>query len=128
MNGIKAHFILFVADQQASTRFYSEVLDAAPSLNVPGMTEFDLGGAVLGLMPAAGAVKLLGSAVTADEGLAANAETYLVVDDAAAFHSRAIIAGGREISPLKERDWGHTAAYSLDPDGHILAFADITND
>lgn len=23
------------------------------------------------------------------------------------------------------RDWGHEAAYSLDPDGHVLAFARV---
>ena len=28
-----------------------------------------------------------------------------------------------ELDPLRARDWGHLAAYSLDPDGHVLAFA-----
>jgi hypothetical protein len=24
------------------------------------------------------------------------------------------------------RDWGHDAGYALDPDGHVLAFANVT--
>ena len=48
---------------------------------------------------------------------------YLLVDDPAAFHARALAAGARELSPLQARDWGDAAAYSLDPDGHVLAFA-----
>ena len=48
-------FILYVADQSRSARFYAELLGLAPSLDVPGMTEFTLpGGCKLGLMPEAG--------------------------------------------------------------------------
>jgi len=35
----RAHFILFVADQDLSTRFYQRVLELEPALCVPGMTE-----------------------------------------------------------------------------------------
>jgi len=59
-----SHFILYVADQRRSTAFYSAVLGIEPRLDVPGMTEFTLpGGAVLGLMPAAGIHALLGPAL-----------------------------------------------------------------
>jgi len=55
-------FILYVADQDTSTRFYADVLDRAPILHVPGMTEFDLpGGCRLGLMPERGIRRLLGT-------------------------------------------------------------------
>ena len=30
-------------------------------------------------------------------------------------------AGARELSPMAMRSWGDAAAYSLDPDGHVLA-------
>jgi catechol 2,3-dioxygenase-like lactoylglutathione lyase family enzyme len=121
-----AHLILYVADQERSCRFYREVLAAAPSLDVPGMSEFALpGGAVLGLMPEAGIRRLLGDALP--DPAAANgvprAELYLVVAAPQAYHARALAAGARELSPLQRRDWGHRAAYSLDPDGHVLAFA-----
>lgn len=122
----KRHIILYVRDQQLSTQFYTAALSLEPILNVPGMTEFDLGeGVVLGLMPEAGATRLLRIETERFDTARATprAEVYLVVDDAAAYHERAIKAGAVELSPLTARDWGHEAAYSLDPDGHVLAFA-----
>ena len=123
---MKAHFILYVSDQERSTAFYSAVLGEVPTVNVPGMTEFRLeDSTVLGLMPETGIVKLLGPGIV-DPALARGvprAEVYLVVENLAAFYARAIAAGARELSPLALRDWGHTAAYCLDPDGHVLVFA-----
>lgn len=55
-------------------------------------------------------------------------ELYLVVKDAAVYHARALAAGARKLSPLTLRDWGHLAAYSLDPDGHVLAIAFLPAD
>ncbi len=123
-----AHFILFVEDQVRSTEFYTLVLAAEPRLNVPGMTEFDLGSdAVLGLMPIAGAGRLIGAQhfAGADKGFTPRAELYLIVDSPADHHKRALAAGAREISELSDRDWGHRAAYCFDPDGHVLAFAEV---
>lgn len=121
----RANFILYVRDQRASADFYRRVLAAEPTLDVPGMTEFRLGdGAVLGLMPERGIARLLdGSVDPASAGGVPRAEVYLLVDDPAAHHARALEAGGRELSPLQARDWGEEAAYSQDPDGHVLAFA-----
>jgi catechol 2,3-dioxygenase-like lactoylglutathione lyase family enzyme len=119
------HAILYVADQEASAHFYRAVLASEPRLDVPGMTEFDVGGAVLGLMPEAGIRRLLGEGLpdpAAARGVP-RAEVYLLVDDPAAYHARALEAGGRELSALAVRDWGHEVAYSLDFDGHVLAFA-----
>lgn len=123
---MKVHFILYVSDQQASARFYEAVLGFPPSLDVPGMTEFRLGeGATLGLMPVSGIRRLLGPSLP-DPGTAAGvprAELYLTVPNPAAYHQRALEHGAKELSPLELRDWGDVAAYSLDPDGHVLAFA-----
>lgn len=123
---MKIHFILYVSDQERSTAFYSDVLGEAPTLNVPGMTEFRLQDAtVLGLMPETGVVNLLGPAVL-NPALARGiprSEVYLVVEDPAAFYARAITAGAHELSRLTLRNWGHHAAYCLDPDGHVLGFA-----
>ena len=126
---MKAHFILFVSDQAASTAFYSSVLASEPRLNVPGMTEFELvDGAVLGLMPQDSAKRLFEGAASiySATGASLRSELYAVVDDAASYHARALAAGAAEISPLIERDWGHTAAYCTDRDGHLLAFAQLT--
>ena len=125
MKAHRAHYVLYVADQAASRSFYTHVLDVAAALDVPGMTEIPLAsGAVLGLMPEAGIARLLGDAVRPSSLRApGRAELYLVVDDPAAHHARALAAGARELSPLAPRDWGHEAAYSLDADGYVLAFA-----
>ena len=124
---IKAQFILYVSAQTRSTEFYRQVLDLAPTLNVPGMTEFTLADhCVLGLMPEAGIKRLLGDRLpdpTAGNGLH-RAELYLMVTEPEAYHRRSLAAGAIELSELKDRDWGHRAAYSLDPDGHVLAFAE----
>ena len=121
-----AHLILYVGDQERSTAFYQAALGCAPRLHVPGMTEFALGsGLVLGLMPEAGIRRLLGDALpaaTPGQGVP-RAELYLHVADVGASHRRALAAGAIELSPAAARDWGHEAAYSLDPDGYVLAFA-----
>ncbi|MCX5793349.1 MAG: glyoxalase [Elusimicrobia bacterium] len=119
------NIILYVRDQARSRDFYALALALAPQLDVPGMTEFGLSAAcVLGLMPEKGIKRLLPG--MPDPEAAAGiprAEVYLTVPDPAAFHARALAAGATELSPLAPRGWGHEAAYSLDPDGHVLAFA-----
>ena len=123
----KAYFILYVKDQTHSTEFYSYVLNLAPSLHVPGMTEFSLSkDCVLGLMPQTGIQRLLGERLpnpSAADGIP-RAELYLLVDVPQVYHQRALGHGAIELSELAPRNWGHRAAYSLDPDGHVLAFAE----
>ena len=123
---MKAHLILYVSDQAAAARFYRRVLALEPQLDLPGMTEFRLGeDAVLGLMPVAGVRRLLGAGLP-DPAAAAGvprAELYLLTTDPGSYHRRALENGATELSALSLRDWGDEAAYSLDPDGHVLAFA-----
>jgi predicted enzyme related to lactoylglutathione lyase len=123
-----SHFSLDVEDQQRSATFYSAALALEPRLHVPGMTEYVLpGGGILGLMPESGVRSLLGAGIP-DPAAARGtprAELYLVVSNPGDYHARALSAGGRELSPMLPRDWGHVAAYSQDPDGHVLAFASI---
>ena len=122
----KCHIILYVKDQNVSTDFYSMVFQQQPDLHVPGMTEFNLfPDMVLGLMPEVGIMKLLGDRLP-DPALAwgvPRSELYLMVEDPLTHHQRALAAGAKNISNLEVRDWGHEAAYCLDPDGHVLAFA-----
>lgn len=121
-----AFVILYVRDQKRAADFYRAVLQQEPSLDVPGMTEFALpGGASLGLMPSANIKRLLGDLLpdpSQADGIP-RAEIYLLVDTPLQYHERAISNGAKELSPLQNRDWGHCAAYSLDPDSHVLAFA-----
>lgn len=123
---MESYFILYVTDQARSRAFYEQVLQIAPRLHVPGMTEFDLpSGGVLGLMPESGIRNLLGPLLP-DPATARGiprAELYLLVPEPQVHHALALAAGARELSPLQSRAWGHFAAYSLDPDAHVLAFA-----
>lgn len=120
-----AHLILYVSDQARATVFYRQALDQAPRLDVPGMTEFELGpGAVLGLMPETGIRQLLGPKLPdPSASQTPRAELYLRVEDPEAAHARALAAGARELSPVRPRNWGDRAGYVLDPDQHVLAFA-----
>jgi len=123
---MKANIILYVSDQKASASFYEKVLSLKPELDVPGMTEFRLSeDTVLGIMPSAGIKRLLGEKLPdPDKAIGIpRAELYLHVTDPESYHSRAILNGAKELSPLLMRDWGDEAAYSLDPDGHVLVFA-----
>jgi len=126
----RVHCILYVDDQKASTAFYAALLEKAPSMDVPGMTEFELpGGTVLGLMPRQGIQTLLEpdsklEVFTASSLPAWTSELYLVVEDAQAYLDRALCAGGRLLSSIAERDWGHRVGYCLDLDRTVLAFAE----
>ncbi len=125
MNVERVHFILYVDDPVRAKAFYSAVLGAEPTLDVPGMTEFTLpGGAILGLMPGDGIRRLLeGRVVPGGAGAPPRAELYLLMDRAADAHQRALQAGARVLSAMTPRDWGHDVAYCLDPEGHVLALA-----
>jgi uncharacterized glyoxalase superfamily protein PhnB len=120
-----SHFILYVADQERATKFYSKVLLQEPNLFVPGMTEFALSpSSVLGLMPETSIKKLLGSTLAnPSEQSRPRAELYLHVTDVETVHLRALAEGAIELSPPQLRDWGHVVGYSLDLDGHVLALA-----
>ena len=124
---VTSYFILYVNDQQRSANLYETVLGYAPRMNMPGMTEFDLGSnCVLGLMPLTGIARLFNQPAPRDVGQDLRAEVYLLVEDPQRFHERAITAGARELSRFSPRDWGHSAAYSVDFDGNVIAFAKLT--
>lgn len=123
---MQAEFILFVADQTRSRNFYRTVLAMEPTLDVPGMTEFDLGGCKLGLMPEAGMARILTPAMS-HPGQAngiPRCEVYLLVKTAEEVVGRCRSASAMEVSPLLARGWGHRVAYFADPDGHVLAIAE----
>ena len=112
--------ILYVADQNRARRFYAALLGLAPSLDVPGMTELDLDGLTLGLMPTADILALLPGI---DGGQGQRCELYLRRPDADVILERLTRAGGRLLSPMAPRPWGEVVGYGLDPDGHVIALA-----
>lgn len=107
-------------------RFYRSILAREPELNVPGMTEFRLAeSCILGLMPEAGIKRLLGDTIQHPEKAngVARAELYLRVSNPEEYLKRAEVAGAPLLSKFQGRNWGDTAGYVADPDGHVLAFA-----
>lgn len=124
----KDMFVLYVADQQRSSNFYKAVLGKEPLLDVPGMTEFELNEkTLLGLMPESGIEKILGDKVPAPStgnGIP-RCELYLSVPDVQKAFENLIQNDGKIISSPELRNWGHFAAYGSDPDGHIIAFAQV---
>ncbi len=127
---LEIEFILYVKNQQKSTDFYCKILDATPSLNVPGMTEFKLSeNFKLGLMPEDGIAKII--AKNAPNPALGNGiprcELYLKVDAIDAYFSRAVESGAKIIDAIAPRDWGDTVGYLSDLDGHIIAFASKTS-
>ncbi len=121
-------FILFVADQARSTSFYRALLARDPALDVPGMTEFELGpGAKLGLMPEQGIARIISGPLphpSAGQGVP-RCELYLLVDDLDQAMQQASAAGAAMVDPVADRDWGHCVAYFADPDGHVVALASV---
>ncbi len=122
----EVEFILYVADQSRSSAFYARLLGAAPTLDVPGMTEFTLGsGCKLGLMPENGIARIISGPLphpSRGSGVP-RCELYLMVDDHEAAVSRAADAGADLVSAASDRDWGHRVAYFADPDGHVIGLA-----
>lgn len=124
------HTILYVADQQLSSDFYTKLFRKNPELNVPGMTEFLLAeNFKLGLMPNSGIAKILTDKTPHPElgnGIP-RCELYLYVDDIALEFNNAVNTGAKLISNIQDRTWGDKACYFADPDGHIIAFAEKLN-
>jgi predicted enzyme related to lactoylglutathione lyase len=119
-------FILYVSDQERSKSFYEKVLFMQPTLNVPGMTEFQLAENVkLGLMPENGIAKIIEATTghPAKGNGIPRCELYLKVDDVNKYYQRSINAGAKEVSEPCDRDWGDFVGYVADFDGHIIAFA-----
>lgn len=119
-------FILYVADQEKSKDFYEKILGTAPTLHVPGMTEFTLAdNCKIGLMPNNGIAKIISHKTphpSKGTGIP-RCELYLEVENPKRQLQIAIDAGAKLISQIADRNWGHQAGYCADQDGHVIAFA-----
>lgn len=125
---MQTQFILYVANQEQSSLFYSALLVMEPTLHVLGMTEFTLSeNCKLGLMPEDGIAKILGNETPhpkTGNGVP-RCELYLKVKDAPSYLKKGLELGAKPISDFQQRDWGDKAGYIVDFDGHILAFAEL---
>ncbi|MCG2611855.1 lactoylglutathione lyase [Flavobacterium sp. SM15] len=124
---LAAEFILYVNNQQESSRFYEQLFRTQPSLEVPGMTEFTLSETLkIGLMPNNGIAKILTPAMTHPEkgnGIP-RCELYFYVKNISYEFEHAVKSGAKIISEIQDRNWGDRVCYFADLDGHIIAFAE----
>ncbi len=120
-------FILYVSDQSKSTEFYRRLLNSEPSLEVPGMTEFELSNSLkLGIMPENGIAKIIEEKTqhpSRGNGIP-RCEIYLLVENLNPYYDRAKALNALVVSETENRDWGHRVCYFSDPDGHIVAIAE----
>jgi predicted enzyme related to lactoylglutathione lyase len=123
----KTYFIIYVDDLDKTKMFYQFLFGEEPIVDEPGMCEFKLpDGSTLGIMPTSSLAKLFGDRFVEqrDRKSIPNIELYFLVDDAKHYHSRVLQLGATEIREFASTDWGDKAAYSINHDGHILAFAE----
>jgi predicted enzyme related to lactoylglutathione lyase len=124
---LHTEIILYVNDQQKSTLFYEHLFKKSADLNVPGMTEFILNDfCTLGLMPDDGIAKIITPALShpnLGNGIP-RCELYFLVDDLKEEYQNVKECGAKIISEIEERNWGDTAFYFSDLDGHVVAFAE----
>ncbi len=123
---LSVEFILYVANQSRSKDFYRAVLLISPSLDVEGMTEFQLpGNCKLGLMPNSGIARIITPVAPPPENGTGipRCELYIKVEQPEQYMLRAVEAGATLVSELKPRNWGDMVGYVMDTDGHIIAFA-----
>ena len=126
MRIVASEFILYVADQSRSARFYAALLGIEPRLDVPGMTEFTLSPTCkLGLMPETSIARIVSGPLPhpASASGVPRCELYLMVDDLDRAFKQAELAGARLVNAVSDRDWGHRVVYYADPDGHVIALA-----
>lgn len=120
-------FILYVENQQISRNFYKNLFQIEPTLDVAGMTEFELFNQVkLGLMPYSGIYKILQPQLPSPQtgkGIP-RAELYLEVADISVYLPRIANLKVTVVSELSVRDWGAKVIYLSDPDTHIIALAE----
>jgi predicted enzyme related to lactoylglutathione lyase len=123
-------FLLYVKDQGASRDFYSAFFGSLPTLDVPGMTEFELLPKVrVGMMPESGISKLITPPLPAPSTASGvpRCELYLRVSNAQAWVERGLAAGATLVRATARMDWGEVVTYLADGDGHVIAVAEMDN-
>lgn len=119
--------ILYVKDQEKSKKFYLKLFGVKPTIDVPGMTEFNLfENCSIGLMPEEGIAKIITPALPHPKkgNNIPRCELYIRVNNAKQYCETAIKLGAVNVSELQERSWGELVGYVSDFDGHVIAFAE----
>lgn len=113
------HVILFCADLEASVAFYRDAVGLEHRFSEHGYAEFATEGTRLGLFERSRVPVLIRRPPGAP---GPTSEIVFVVEDVAA-EARRLVALGLEVTGPLDRPWGHRTVHVLDPDGHVVEFA-----
>lgn len=114
------YVILYVRDLDASIAFYRDVVGLPFKFKQANYAEFATEGTKFALFERSSVPDLIGRPVS-DGG--PSGEVAFVVDDVDAEATRLAAAGVRILSRPVDRPWGHRTLYFLDPDEHVVEFA-----
>jgi predicted enzyme related to lactoylglutathione lyase len=119
--------IFAVSDLKRSLDFYERAFDWPRNEWIDYQNYVELkppDGGSLGLYEREGyAEKAGGEPAEVPDGQIAPAYLYVRVEDVQTAAARLEEAGGRPLSPLREREWGEQAAWFADPEGNVVAVA-----
>ena len=123
-----ALLILAVEDVERARCFYDAAFGWDVGVAVPVYVEYrvlpELG---VGVYARDGFAVNTGAApACVPHGATTATELYLRVDDLAEAERRLRAAGARLLSPAAPRDWGDVVAYYADPDGNVVAVAQVS--
>ena len=114
------YVILYVRDLDASIAFYRDVVRLPFKFRQSTYAEFATEGTKFALFERSAVPDLIGRPVT--EG-GPTGEVAFVVEDVDAEAQRMDALGIEILSRPVDRPWGHRTLYVLDPDGHLVEFA-----
>ncbi len=115
------YVILFVDDLDSSVPFYRDVVGLDFRFSDNGYAEFRTGAAKFGLLERDRLPELIGR--TARRRGDPAGEVLFLVDDVDAEARRLRAAGVEILTGPADRPWGHRTLHALDPEGHVVEFA-----
>jgi lactoylglutathione lyase len=114
------YVILYVRDLDKSISFYRDVIGLPFKFTESGYAEFATQGTKFALFERTSLPQLIGR----DGGECdATMEVAFLVDDVDAEAERLRAAGVAELTGPVDRPWGQRTFHFLDPDGHVVEFA-----
>ena len=114
------YVILYVSDLPRSIAFYRDVVGLPFKFQESGYAQFDTEGSIFALFDRASTPGLLGR--DADSG-GLPSEVAFLTDDVDAEAERLRALGVQFLSGPVDRAWGQRTLHVLDPDGHVVEFA-----
>lgn len=118
--------MIWVADVEATARFYQEAFDLTPSQldTENGFALIDAGGVDLQFADERAAARTgVDVGLNRSEGQAPGAQLALVDDDVEAAFDRAVAAGAQAVAPVTTKPWGQRVGYVRDLNGFLVELA-----